>query len=200
MARQPAHIVARLSVRMPYGQEGIWKVIRELRAFTAGDIAARVAADPATIRGYLRRLHLAGLIRRADCGGYTLESDQPAAPRLRADGSPAAETGCGQDHMWRAMKMLDSFDAVDLAQVSSTDTVLVTAAAAASYIGHLYRAGYLTLLCPAVPGSGRGRKAVYSLDRRMNTGPQAPQVQRTDWIWDPNTRRAHAPRISKEEA
>lgn len=190
MARQPAHIVAKIAVTMPYGQQGCWLVIRELRRFVCAAVTARVTADPSTVAGYLTRLERAGYLTRGDDGVYELARDQPEAPRLKRDGTPAAETGLGQDQMWRSMKMLGEFSPRDLATAASTDAARVTPATATSYVKHLHRAGYL--LCVAEGAAARGQ-ARYRLKPAMNTGPLAPQVQRTDWVWDPNTRKALAP-------
>lgn len=202
MARKPAHIVAKIAVQMPYGQDGVWQVIRERKAGVLTDILERVAADRRTVTGYLERLRKGGFVGPADgADEWRLLIDQPDTPRLRRDGSLAADTGRGQDNMWRTMKMLDRFTAADLARLASTDAVTVKTAAAESYIKHLYRAGYLNLEIASKPGSraAAGRKAAYSLRPAMNTGPLPPQVQRTDWVWDPNTLRALAPTAQTRE-
>ncbi|WP_051340938.1 hypothetical protein [Azospirillum halopraeferens] len=189
MARKPAHIVAQITVRVPYGQDGVWQVIRELRTVTLGGLLERVEADRRTVSGYLERLERGGFIARGVDGAWSLTVDQADTPRLRPDGTPAREVGRGQENLWRSMKMLDRFSADDLARAASTPDVRVSAAAAASYAHRLHRAGYLTVEQPAA--RGRRGKAVYSLDPRMNTGPRAPMVQATDFIFDPNTRRVH---------
>ncbi len=194
MARKPAHIVAKIALTMPYGQQGCWAVIRQLRRFDRAAVTARVEADPATVGDYLKRLERAGYLGRAGDGPYELLRDQPDAPRLRRDGTPAAEPGLGQEQMWRSMKMLGEFTARELAAAASTDVARVTPATAASYIKHLHRAGYLACVAEARCGGGASRaQARYRLKPAMNTGPLAPQVQRTDWVWDPNTRKALAP-------
>jgi hypothetical protein len=193
MARRPAPELARLTVRIPVGSQGIWALIRELRIFLPADLThSRLAADPSTIADYCRRLTRAGVLERAEDGLLTLVRDQPEAPRLRRDGSPAAEQGRGQEQMWRAMKMLAEFDALDLAAAASTDEVRVKPATATAYLKHLKAAGYLMVICPAQPGRGRaggGAQARYRLKPGMNTGPLAPQIETTDYVYDPNTGR-----------
>lgn len=184
MARKPAHIVAKITIHIPYGQEGVWQVIRELQQGSVKDIRDRVSADPYTVTGYLNRLRKGGFITMS-ADGWRLVQDQPDAPRLKSDGSPAAETGRGQENMWRSMKMLDRFDSAGLAHAAATPDVTVTVKTAAGYIHRLYQAGYLLLEQPGQPG----RKAVYSLRPDMNTGPRAPMIQTTDFVFDPNTRK-----------
>lgn len=194
MPRKPVHITAKIAVRTPCGEQGCWSVIRELRRFDRPLLVLRVQAHPTTVADYLRRLTLAGYVTRSDNAVYELVNDQPDAPRLRRDGTPAAEPGIGQEQMWRSMKMLGEFSPRELAAAASTDAARVTPTTAASYVKHLWRAGYLLCVAEARFGVGKaGAQARYRLKPSMNTGPLAPQVQRTDWVWDPNTRKALAP-------
>jgi hypothetical protein len=188
MARKPADIVARIAVRIPYGHQGLWEEIRQQRRFTIVSLMERVEANRTTVTGYLKRLELAGFIRPDDGGGWGLVNDQPQHPRLRRDGTPAAETGLGQEQMWRSMKMLSDFDARDLAAAATTDAVAVAATTAKSYLSQLYRAGYLLRVAVARRGR-KGGLARYRLKPAMNTGPLAPQIQATDFVFDPNTRK-----------
>lgn len=194
MPRKPVHITAKIAVRTPCGEQGCWSVIRELRRFDRSTLVSRVQAHPMTVGDYLRRLTLAGYVTRSDAAVYELAKDQPDAPRLRRDGTPAAEPGLGQEQMWRSMKMLGEFSPRELAAAASTDATRVTPATAASYIKHLQRAGYLLCVAEAKSGTRKSSaQARFRLIPKMNTGPLAPQVQRTDWVWDPNTRKALAP-------
>jgi hypothetical protein len=199
--RRPVDYIARITVRRPYGQDGIWQVIRDLRRFDVAGIRARVEADGSTIRDYVNRLEKGGFVRRVDGDkrAWDVAIDQPETPRLRKDGSPCAETGRGQDNMWRSMKMLPRFDAAELARAASADPVTVDVVAAKNYIHHLFRAGYLTQVAPGQAGGRKtARLAVYALKPAMNSGPLAPQIQRTDWVWDPNTKRAISPDQGRE--
>ena len=184
MARQPAHIVAKIAVKVPYGQDGVWKVIRDLRRFSLTDLYGRVSGDRSTIKGYVLRLALGGFVTAVQDGDpltWELAIDQPETPRLKKDGTPAKEPGRGQENMWRTMKMLDRFTAAELARHASTDEVPVRENTAATYIRHLQGAGFVMLDAPAARGPKKG-KAVYCLDPRMNTGPLAPQIQTTDFV------------------
>jgi len=193
MARYPADVWARITVHVPRGQQGIWESLRARKRCTIADIHGEVSSDRASIRDYVKRLERAGYIAAVATAGnakvYELRRDQPEAPRLKRDGSPAKETGRGNDQMWRAMKMLGSFTHAELAVHASTEEVKVTPATARAYCEKLRRAGYLVIVRPAKNGHkrGTGQKAVYRLRPGRNTGPLAPQIQRTKYVFDPNT-------------
>lgn len=188
MPRRPVH-EAVLTVPLR-GHQHFWSVMRELRRFTVADIDGAGNADRHTVRDYIRRLERAGIIARAgsepvpgnDRQIYEIAVDPgPEAPSVRRDGTLVPRPGLGNEQMWRAMKMLGTFDYRDLAIAASTDEIAVRPATAKAYLKHLLRAGYLAVAAPAAPPR---RAAVYRLVR--NTGPLAPMIQRTDWVWDPN--------------
>lgn len=185
----PADVKARLTVRVPRGQQAFWEIMRELRTFTLGDVEQRCNVHRDTIGEYVRRLAKAKIVAATDKRGteivYRLLVDQADAPSVRRDGTLTIPQGIGQERMWRSMKMLKTFDAPELAAAASLDDVTVTTATAADYIKNLYHAGYLSVVTPA-KGGGTGYPARYRLRPNMITGPLAPQIQRTQWVWDPN--------------
>lgn len=199
MGRIASDVLAKLTVRVPRGQQAYWEIIRELRTFTISEIDARCFVHRDTIGDYVRRLVKAGFLvvegNRGDAVVYRLEIDQPNAPRVRRDGTLAAEPGIGQDRMWRSMKMLKTFTAEELASSASIEDETVTVGTAKEYIKHLQRAGYLAVVIAATPGyrPGTGNPARYRLRPDMITGPLAPQIQRTDWVWDPNRKAVMGP-------
>lgn len=142
-----------------------------------------------TIRDFLRRLVKGGylrVVREEPTNGtgsprrvYRLVKDQPDAPQLRRDGTPAVRVGRANEQMWRTMKMVDRFGYADLAMLSSTESCRVTFETAKSYVVALHTAGYLK----------RIDRGLYRLRPDMNTGPLAPMVQRTDWVFDPNLKK-----------
>ncbi len=192
MGRHAADVLARLNIRVPRGNQAYWEIIRELRRFTITDIEQRCNVDRRVIGDYVRRLAKAGVVitdgKTGDAVVYRLVADQPDAPAVRRDGTLTTPPGLGQERMWRSMKMLKTFDAAELAAAASIDDVPVSLETAKNYITHLLRVGYLALLVPAKPGykPGTGNPARYRLRPDMVTGPLAPQIQRTDWVWDPN--------------
>ncbi|CCG07335.1 hypothetical protein [Pararhodospirillum photometricum] len=199
MGRLPVDEVARLSVRVPRGRQGIWQTIRALAgggggAFTLPEVMARSAErSKETVRTYLRCLEAGGIVVReglAVDGGamrYRLVADPgPEAPRLRRDGSPAALC-LGTEQMWRVLRMASpGLDARELSVTASTEEHPVALGAAAAYLRALHHAGYLAVVEAGRPGHkpGTGKRTVYRLTRC--TGPLAPQIQRIRAVWDPN--------------
>lgn len=194
MGRHAADVTVKLTARVPRGQQGFWEIVRALHRqageFSAHDVELRSNVHRSTVADFIRRLVKGGYleeVRQEPRPGhprpiYRLLRDQPEAPKLRRDGSPAIDQGRGQDQMWRAMKMVERFTAPDLVLLSSTADYRVTRETAKAYIKHLHLAGYLNRLA----------KGVYRLRPDRNTGPLAPQVMRTPFVFDPNTHEAHA--------
>jgi len=183
MSRKP--IVTLAAGGKPYGRQAMWEAMRGLWRFTRADLDyLNVERD--TVRSYLRSLVKAGYVVVAVSQGhhapavYELVNDVGMeAPRLRRDGSPV-EQGQAREHMWRAMKMLPSFNFLDIAVTAGTEEVRVTEQDAKDYVKHLWRAKYLAVLKPAT----KRTKAVYKLAR--NTGPKPPMVTRAKIVFDPN--------------
>lgn len=191
MPGRPSHVIAQITARVPYGQDGVWAAIRELGRFGIADIQARVEADKRTVTGYVDRLEKGGYVARLEGEPPRWERliDDPETPRLRRDGTPSQPVGRGQDAMWRTMKMLDAFDADSLAAAASLPEVPIKVSSADRYLSLLNAAGYLIVVAPPRPGL-KGR-TLYALDPSRNTGPRAPQIQAADCVFDPNTATVH---------
>lgn len=196
MPKHPPHIMVQLTARVPRGHQGFWEVIRDLHQsqgeWTIPDIDGCCNVDKGTIRDFVRRLTLAGFVEvvreepagpRAPLKVYRLVRNQAEAPKLRRDGTPAKDLGRGQDQMWRAMKMTDRFTVNELTVLASTDEHPVTRNTAASYVKHLLAAKYLK----------RVSRGLYRLRPDRNTGPLAPQVYRSDFVFDPNLKQGFGP-------
>lgn len=197
MGRHRSDLLVQLTARVPRGNQAFWDLMRQLRRFTITDLDLRSNIDRGTVGDFVRRLARGGYIEHvetteAGAKVYELRRDQPEAPRLKRDGSPAVDVGRGQEQMWRAMKMLGTFSVDDIAVHATTDDCRVTFETAKSYLKHLHRAGYLAVVRPGRAGR-MARRAVYRLIPSMNTGPLAPQIQRTDWVWDPNRKQVMGP-------
>lgn len=196
MGRHSSDIMAKLTVRVPRGHQGFWEEICKRVRFTVPELDYASCVDRKTVRDFVLRLERAEYIEVVDTQGvgqyatkvYELVHDQPDVPHLKRDGSPATPPGAAQDQMWRAMKMLAEFDYKTLSVAASTDTVPITGQAAKSYIKQLYRAQYLIQMSAARPPK---TPATFRLGR--NTGPLAPEVQRTKFIFDPNLKRVIQP-------
>lgn len=183
-------------------RQSVWSAVaKAARKDAQATVSARVLADRLglnrkTVSDYLAALAAGGYLARlcgpevsANAALYRLTRDAGHhAPRLRRDGSPVTQ-GAGTENMWRSMRMLPRFSALELAAHSTTETVNVSEATAQSYCSILSRTGFLRVVQKADPV--RGRKAVYKLVR--NTGPRPPMIQRVKQVFDPNTREVHRP-------
>jgi len=204
MARKPIHLQAagKLTVR-----DRIWAAIRKLhalsrnaeRTFTRADIADRCVADAppeaatrrieeTTIWTYVEGLAKAGYLEIAipyahyRATVYKLARDVGVeAPRVNKDGS-AVTGGDKRAAMWKAMKILRTCDRTELRNASNTDTSRINDGDAKNYITFLTKAGYLQL----IQRSASGRRARYRFVPSKNTGPRAPQIQRSTHVYDPN--------------
>jgi predicted ArsR family transcriptional regulator len=177
------------AARHPHGRPAIWAALLRLRRGTVAEISNASGAPNRTARSYLQALTLAGYVARTDRpdAGAIFELVAERAPkdppRLRADGQPTRQ-GSGRDRLWRTMKMLRAFTARDLAVAASLPDAPIALEEAKDYAKTLSAAGYLATVKPGTP---RGGLAVYRLVK--NTGPQPPQIQRRNSVYDPNLAR-----------
>ena len=104
------------------------------------------------------------------------------APRITADGKPVTQ-GVGREQLWRAMRVLRSFDCRELAAAALTEAHHVSIEEAKTYVKFLARAGYVQIECKA---SAR-RAQRYRFIRACDTGPRAPLVTRDKSVMDGNT-------------
>lgn len=204
MGRKPAHVYqAATGSELPH--EAMWRAIRKLRVFTTPELCNRLVHDDikgindVTVKSYLERLVRGGFIvseaiagrgdRVSRLGGsahrYTLVHDIGVeAPRLNANGDLSTQ-GLGTENMWRAIKVLKSFDYRELANAATTDKISVAAATAKRYLIYLKLAGYLIEVQPAT----KVVPAKFRLKPNKNTGPKPPMIQRTHRVYDPNLKK-----------
>lgn len=175
-----------IEVHVPRGPASWWPAILALdgpnaNRWSSADVVARTGGDKELVRRYITRLCAAGVAQPAEVQGWFRLLRRPAqSPILDASGAPAAPTG--QQQMWNAIRSLKSFNYVELAHAASTDTRQIGSGTAKTYTNALGRAGYLALLHKAKPGT----PAVWRLKPSMNTGPHAPMIMRTKFVWDQN--------------
>lgn len=188
MSRRPVILEAAGTPGGLYGRRAVWAAMRKLRVFTTRQLLKELPQVSAyIIEDYAKALKKGGFIRpgalvkdalapRARAQHeYELVRDVGVdAPRLRKDGTALPHTA--QQQMWLVMKILGHFDATGLAAAASTASVPVSPVAAADYIKHLVKAGYLA-----------GREGRYHLIN--DTGGLAPMVCRSKLVFDPNENR-----------
>lgn len=188
-------------------REAVWAAIRELGRFTIRDIEERTLLNISSIRTYVLGLLRAGYLERKEepvepgCSRYVYSLVRDCgieAPRVRKDGTEVT-LGHGREQMWRTMRILGEFSALDLAVHASTEKHPVNQRDARDYIYHLHKAGYVVCIRPGKPGfrKGTGSKARYRFIPAMYTGPKAPVIQRVKQVYDPNTGEVVWPRQEK---
>jgi hypothetical protein len=179
------------------GRDHFWSVImarhREGKTFTLRDVDGQSNGDTGNPRQFIRLLQLAGLIEKTGAGSTMWDTEyrplviQSAAPRIRKNGS-VIESLPAIQCMWNLMRGplgRSGFTWLDLVHWSQTDETKISPRTARSYVATLLAASYLIVINGAKPGSAR-QKAVYRLDPKMNTGPNAPKILQTKLVFDPN--------------
>ncbi len=169
------------------GRQEMWKAIKaNPKEITTRAISEATGIGRSSILRYLKALTNAGYLKAEETengqqGTWELIKDPGFhAPRLRSDGSKVTH-GENYEQLWRGMYMLKSFSARDLIQHASIE---ISEATARDYCKRLLAAGYLRVERKADPH--KALLASYRLIR--NKGPRAPQVQRVQQIFDPNSR------------
>ncbi len=174
------------------GYKAFWAAINcasQKGVFTVSDIYRETKTHRPPVRAYFRRLENAGYLKRVGVGAdraviFEQVRKTRTAPRLREDGTHVIEAKAS-DQMWRAMQMMPAFTKHDLVTWASTDDKAIRLFAAADYIKHLKRAGYLQVMGASRPGTA----AVYRLKAAMRTGPLAPVIKRIKVVYDRNLKK-----------
>lgn len=187
-------------------REAVWDAIRRLKMFTVAELAGEVAYDKNTILLYLKSLVKAGYLIRTHTKShpedrgiaqtqyqYLQIKDAIAPPRVRADGTEVTQ-GRGRRQMWQTMRQRTLFTLADLVAMSSTEEHPVAESEAEFYLRHLVKAGYVKPFCGAASESGlcvtKRKHTMHHTTFRLvvNSGPQAPMIQRVKQVYDPNTK------------
>ena len=129
-------------------------------------------AHPNAIQHRLDRWVRAGLVTRIEGSPkrFAMNDDTPRTPRpprVAIDGRAAPRAPTQRQRLWRAMRVLPSFDIPGLML-----TAAVTGRSAVTTVNQLLRAGYLRKV-----GRGNGASGAWSTYRLVrDTGPVAPVV------------------------
>jgi hypothetical protein len=157
-----------------------WAEIRRLKKFHVDDLKKKCHAHHRAIVDYVIGLVRAGYLRTAGAEGvFELARDAGVeAPMLRRDGQELRDTR-EREALWRTMKMLREFTAVDLSVHASTEEHPISQGSAAYYLDALRLAGYLA------PAGRTGRRLRYRLvPSRAKSKP--PLIQHVMQVFDPN--------------
>lgn len=191
----------RLTARVPRGQDGFWKVIRELDAkgpwavIDVHDLCP--APQKRTVAGFVYQLVRGGFAQpsgeRATKGNgtatklYRLLKRPSDAPALRRDGTQLEVPA--QQRLWTSIRAMKRFTLKELAFAAAGQHGPVPTETAKRYVFHLTRAGYLI--------TDRGS---FRLKPSMNTGPAAPKILRLHVVWDANRNQAVGGENAEAEA
>lgn len=173
-------------------QAPLWRALLAASGPTSiEELHTTTHADPISIQKRLAYWQRAGLVVRHDGKPPRYAMADAAAgasaskpPIVSAAGKVKARTIPAYERLWRAMRVLKSFDAPQLMLAAATSQ-----SATAGYISRLLHAGYLRAV---VRGDQRtGKLSVYRLTRSY--GPAAPAVRKLAGgtrveLYDPNTR------------
>lgn len=111
---------------------------------------------------------------------FKLTKKPGEAPRVSRRKGTKVIQGSGNDAMWRAMKVLPTFDYLDITRAATMGSLVVKPQTAKSYVLLLAQAGYLTTVKASRPGvPGRFRLT-------RNTGMHAPAITRMKVVFDRN--------------
>lgn len=185
--KAPAHL-AMAGGKRP--RQRIWEAVRTLArsdvALTTYNVARRSGQDDEAVRGYLRALAKAQILRQLKPMGrdalWELQTDEGAeAPRVNRHGErqPPEAVEC----IWRALRIMGSLNAAEAAEQAHAGGAPITESGARIYLQGLALAGYVTR-----EGGTTGQPARYHLRPARYTGPLHPIYQRCTYeqVYDPN--------------
>ena len=171
------------------GRETIWQAMRKMSEFTLQGLVKSSGQKLGAVQDYATGLRRAGFVEA--CGKLE-NKDNPGAygrtlyrlikdvgvdaPRVRKDGTLLPPMG--RDRMWRAMRILKEFSALDLAVAASLSESPVRESEAQAYCLFLARAGYLF-------ETEKGKR--YRFLSAQYHGPKAPMIRRIKDVVDGNT-------------
>lgn len=182
-----------ISVVVPIGEEGLWRIIRELDAegpWRIADVDARSRVNKGTVSDYVKRLRLGGYVQAVGerehprpwfgpATTYRIARQSKDAPRLGKAGEVLPEPLI--EVLWRTMKMVKTFTTTELIKLVETPERPINARTVRGYVIRLARVGVIG----RVGGTGRGSEVRYRLLRAL--GAKAPKILQSHIIFDPNS-------------
>lgn len=167
------------TTRMSENYEIAWARACELGRFRFADLIDTTGMALSTIQRWVMQWRMDGKVKvngRSDAGQVfeVIEGLRAGAVRQPSREGP-------MEKLWRAMRMMREFTAIDLASHACTMDVLVSESDAEEYCRLLARGEYLRVRAKETPT----RPARYRLVR--DTGPRPPRLRQVRGIYDPNT-------------
>lgn len=176
------------NLKVPRGNAGYWKIICELDlagVWTITMVEGRSNVGRDSIRDFVKRLVKGGYAEKFGTAPQAGTGKSPSvtyrllkrpllAPRLDRSGKELPELQ--HETLWRAMKMLGTFDAAELSRLTET----ITHQRAYNYLVALLGAGVIAQIDP-------GRMLRSSRFRLVNNvGARSPMVTKAMLVFDPN--------------
>lgn len=164
---------------LPKNRDGLWKLIRHYKSFTARQIQGDSQMSRPAVMTYLNQLTKLGFLDRQKIEGkisyrYTLVKDKGL---VRPD--LLMKTPNSYEKIWMALKPLKSFTHLDISLVAETRRFVTK-----DYLTALCQVG---ILKPIVTRHTDPKKpTVYKLVKAMDHGPRAPQLKSDGRVYDPN--------------
>lgn len=162
-------------------RQRIWANIRKCtgdftwKDVTPSDVSKRTALP--YLQGLLAAGYIRGIPTVPELSFYLLRDNGIEAPRVRKDGSEVTQ-GSGNEAIWGAISVLDTFDSHTLSDLSGAAFSTVK-----HYCKFLEHAGYLTVV---TKGKGGSAASTYRTVKSRISGPRAPMITRLKVVYDPN--------------
>lgn len=190
-------------------REFIWSKVREHQTFAIQDILLNAPKhhklDGNKVRYYLNGWESAGnlssIMTEKQHGvfghkTYTLIKDTGIEPPRVDPKGKKITTGLGREQMWRTMRMTGQFTYQQLANLSSTDEVLVSEIDAKKFVESLHQAGYLRLV---KKGHKEFGLALYQFKPAAWTGNKPPSIRKMNVVFDQNRHEIMYPKAEEIE-
>lgn len=164
--------------------DAAWATACRLKEFSYQELAAEASVPVDRAMDFIRNWERLRVVEFIGIGAKRRKVFKVLTDTLpdRSIGSSAAiRPATVQGNIWRSMRGLKAFTAVDLAAHSNTAEIHVTIEATREYCQMLVRAGYLRIERKGLPGR---REAIYRLIQ--NTGPRPPCERRVRAVFDEN--------------
>lgn len=160
---------------LTFHQKRIWNRIHKLDEIDRETVIAHGASEK-NAGSFIYRWEQVGLLEFVRKDG----KNSIYRPVTKPQSLPHEATAKG--NMWRAMRLLKTFTAKDIAAHSNAGGQSISIAAAGSYCGVLLAAGLLRKL---KAGDTKNKATTYRLIRDL--GPLAPETARVYCLQDPNS-------------
>ncbi|NMZ13981.1 hypothetical protein HBO07_22115 [Pseudomonas proteolytica] len=177
-------------------QQRVWDKLRECQGRISSNLISRkTGIHYRTVKRYMISLKKEGYLEQVGMYFgeplYNLVKDSGVDFPKIIVGKKESYKETAKEIMWRGVRILGEFSAIDLVSLADVSTP-IKLSTAQRFIKHLNRAGYFDLVGKPRPGT----LSRYRLRRAMNAGPKTPIVQCGGQVFDPNFGKVFYPVLS----